>query len=666
MAGMGDLLWEPTEKLKAEANLTHFMKWMADRGESFATYEELRQWSITDIEGFWQAVWDYFDVQSDTPYESVLCGGAMLGAQWFPGARVNYIRHILSKGDGEKIAIHAAGETGPVSTLSWGELKSRVFKLATRMRELGIRPGDRVASYMPNIPEAVIAFFASASIGAVWSSCSPDFGSASVIDRFSQITPKLLFTVAGYQYGGKYFDRSDEVRAMIDALPSLDHVVHVSSADLKPSPHGAPVSHLWDDLFSGPEVIESAFQFENTAFDHPLWIVYSSGTTGLPKPFVHGHGGILLEALKFTHFHLNLKPTSCMFYFTTTGWVMWNILLSGLVAGSAVVLYDGNPMVPEPDRLWRVAQDTGMTLFGASPTWLGQQMKLGITPNKSFNLTRMESILLGGSPVMPEHMVWCYENIDPAIWVTSQSGGTDVASAFVGGVPLLPGYAGEIQARLLGVDAVAFDDDGHEIVDHVGELVVRKPMPSMPLYFWNDADGKRYFESYFDSYPGVWQHGDYFKVNAHGGCFILGRSDSTLNRYGVRIGTAEIYRTIEALPDIQDSIIVNLDLPGGTFFMPLFVVLREGATLNEEIKGEIKKSLREKYSPRHVPDEIYQIAAVPYTLTGKKMEVPVRKILLGAEVDKAASRDAMSNPHAIAYFVEFANTQTKYRMTRAV
>ena len=663
---MSDLLWEPSEKLKSEANLTRFMKWLAGRGHAFATYEELRQWSVTDIEGFWQAVWDYFEVKSDTPPECVLRGGQMPGSQWFCGTHVNYIEHILSKGEGEKIAVHAVGETGPVSTLSWGELKTRVFKLATRMRELGIQPGDRVASYLPNIPEAVIAFFASASIGAVWSSCSPDFGSASVIDRFSQITPKLLFTVNGYQYGGKYFDRSDEVWAMIKALPSLDHVVHIGSTDAELSSFGARSLHLWDDLFSGPDIAGEDFQFENTAFDHPLWIVYSSGTTGLPKPFVHGHGGVLLEALKFTHFHLNLKPTSCMFYFTTTGWVMWNILLSGLVAGSAVVLYDGNPMAPAPDRLWHVAQETGMTLFGASPTWLGQQMKLGITPNKSFDLTRMESILLGGSPVMPEHMAWCYENIDPDIWVTSQSGGTDVASAFVGGVPLLPVYAGEIQARLLGVDVTAFDDEGNEIIGNVGELVVRKPMPSMPLYFWNDPDGKRYFESYFDTYPDVWRHGDYFKVNEHGGCFILGRSDSTLNRYGVRIGTAEIYRTIEALANVQDSIIVNLDLPGGTFFMPLFVVLREGLTLNEALKGEIRKVLREKYSPRHVPDEIHQIDAVPYTLTGKKMEVPVRKILLGMNPDKAASRDAMSNPRAIEYFVGFAKTQTTYQTTQTV
>lgn len=660
MVGMGDLLWEPPARLKADANLTKFMEWLATRGKSFDTYEALRLWSVADLNDFWQAVWDYFEVQSTTSPECVMRGTQMPGVEWFPGAKVNYIRHILSMGTGDKIAIHAAGEEGPVTRITWDELKARVFKLATSLRERGIKPGDRVASYMPNIPEAAIAFLASASIGAIWSSCSPDFGAASVIDRFSQITPKLLFTVDGYQYGGKYFDRSAEVRAMIDALPSLEHVVQVPTAGKAP----AQVSDRavsWNTLFSGAAVSEDAFTFEDTAFDHPLWIVYSSGTTGLPKPFVHGHGGILLEALKFTRFHLNLKPDSCMFYFTTTGWVMWNILLSGLASGSAVVLYDGNPMSPTPDRLWQVAQDTGMTLFGASPTWLGQQMKLGITPNKSFDLSRMESILLGGSPVMPEHMVWCYENIDPALWVTSQSGGTDVASAFVGGVPLLPVHAGEIQARLLGVDAYAFDQDGKPIENEVGELVIAKPMPSMPLNFWNDIDGVRYFESYFDTYPGVWRHGDYFKLNERGGCFILGRSDSTLNRYGVRIGTAEIYRSIEALDDVQDSIIVNLDLPGGNFYMPLFVVLAEGAVLDEATVARIKDVLRRKYSPRHVPDRIFQIDAVPYTLTGKKMEVPVRKILLGMTADKAASRDAMSNPSSLDYFTNFAATQSDYK-----
>lgn len=664
MANMGDLLWSPSEEMATDANITSFIAWLNERGHSFGTYEDVRRWSADDIAGFWEAIWQYFGVASPTPYDCVLRQAKMPGAEWFPGARVNYIQTLLSKGDGSKTAIHAAGEEGPAQKISWAELKDQVCKVATSLRELGIGPGDRVVSYMPNIPEAAIAFFAAASIGAIWSSCSPDFGSASVIDRFGQITPKLMFATDSYRYGGKDFDRRAEVRAMAEALPSLQHVVHVKGSS--PSFSGEPVTAsaiAWESLTCRDEVKD--FRFEDTRFDHPLWIVYSSGTTGLPKPFVHGHGGVLLEALKFTHFHLNLKPSSCMFYFTTTGWVMWNILLSGLVAGAAVVLYDGNPMAPKEDRLWELASETGMTLFGASPTFLNGQMKAGIYPNKLYDMSMMDSILLGGSPVMPEHMEWCFENLRRDIWVTSQSGGTDVASAFVGGMPTLPVHAGEIQTRCLGVDVHSFDDNGNAIIGEVGELVVSKPMPSMPLYFWNDEGGRRYYESYFDTYEGHWRHGDYFKVNERGGCFILGRSDSTLNRYGVRIGTAEIYRTIEGLDEIEDSIIVNLDLPGGNFFMPLFVTMKKGSALTDQVKQKINKALREKYSPRHVPDRIYEIEAVPYTLTGKKMEVPVRKILLGVAPEKAASRDAMSNPQAIDYFIEFARTQTEYSTVAA-
>lgn len=664
MANMGDLLWSPSNEMATEANITAFIAWLNERGHNFDTYEDVRRWSVADIAGFWEAIWQYFSLTSSTPYECVLRNPKMPHAEWFPGARVNYIQTLLSKGSGSKTAIHAAGEEGPAKRISWAELKDQVHKVATSLRELGIRPGDRIVSYMPNIPEAAIAFFATASIGAIWSSCSPDFGSASVIDRFGQITPKLMFATDSYRYGGKDFDRRREVKAMADALPSLEHVVHVkgSSSDFGAEPV-TPDAITWTSLVDQSEVPD--FRFEDTRFDHPLWIVYSSGTTGLPKPIVHGHGGVLLEALKFTHFHLNLKPSSCMFYFTTTGWVMWNILLSGLAAGAAVVLYDGNPMAPKTDRLWELAAETGMTLFGASPTFLNGQMKAGIHPNKLYDMSMMDSILLGGSPVMPEHMEWCFENLRHDIWVTSQSGGTDVASAFVGGMPTLPVHAGEIQTRCLGVDVHSFDDNGNALIGEVGELVVSKPMPSMPLYFWNDEGGRRYYESYFDTYEGHWRHGDYFKVNERGGCFILGRSDSTLNRYGVRIGTAEIYRTIEGLDDIEDSIIVNLDLPGGNFFMPLFVTMKEGSSLTDQVKQKICQALRDKYSPRHVPDRIYEIKAVPYTLTGKKMEVPVRKILLGVPLEKAASRDAMSNPQAIDYFIEFASTQTEYSTAAA-
>jgi acetoacetyl-CoA synthetase len=662
MVGMGDLLWTPSEALKKDCELSHFMNWLRrERGLDFASYDSLWRWSATEIEAFWQAVWDYFEISSPTPYDCVLDRRQMPGATWFPGAQVNYIEHLLAPGAEDAVAIHAAGEDAPLRQMTRGELRAAVRRLATTLREMGIQPGDRVGAYLPNIPEAAVAFFATAAIGAIWSSCSPDFGAASVTDRFSQISPKLLFVTDGYTYGGKYFDRSAQVREMIDALPSVEHVVQIPAV----GGQGAAVVESaipWQSLLAGAAVAAEDFAYARTGFNDPLWIVYSSGTTGLPKPFVHGHGGILLEALKFTHFHLNLKPESCMFYFTTTGWVMWNIMLSGLVAGAAVVMIDGHPMHPEPDSLWKLAQDTGMTLFGASPAWLGQQMKLGIEPAKRYDLSRLDSILLGGAPVMPEHMQWCYEHLHPDIWVTSQSGGTDVASGFVGGVPLLPVHAGEIQARLLGVDVHSLDDDGQRLIGKVGELVVGQPMPSMPLCFWGDEDGQRYFDSYFDVYPGQWRHGDYFKVNERGGCFILGRSDSTLNRHGVRIGTAEVYRVIEAIDAVQDSLIVNLNLPDGGFYMPLFIVLKEGQQLDDSLRREINRALREKYSPRHVPDQILQVEAVPYTLTGKKLEVPVRKILLGKPADEVASRDAMANPDSLAWFERYARTQSEYSL----
>lgn len=653
MIEIGDLVWSPNEDRKEGAHITRFLTWLAEkRNLRFGDYEALWRWSTNDVEAFWQAVWDFFSLDSVTPHTAVLSSEEMPGAKWFAGAHVNYARYLLAPGADGDIAIWAADETGVYAKLTRGELRGSVRKLAQRLRAMGIQPGDRVAAYLPNRPEATIAFLATTSIGAVWSSCSPDFGTASVVDRFSQIEPKLLIVTDGYIYGGKRFDRTQQAAEIAAALPTLDHIVSLAIiGEDKPFVPGAVT---WSTLMSGPEVATDAFTFEDTAFDHPLWIVYSSGTTGLPKPFVHGHGGMLLESLKFMHFHMDLHEGDCFFFFTTTGWVMWNILVSGLITGAAVVQFDGNPLAPDPMTLWRVVGETGTTFFGASPTYVGHLRSENVGPNREVDLARVRSILLGGSPVMPEHMTWCYECINDDLWVTSQSGGTDVASGFVGGVPLLPVYAGEIQARLLGVDVHAFDEAGDPVIDDVGELVVCKPMPSMPLYFWNDRDGSRYRDSYFTDFPGRWRHGDYLLVNTRGGCRILGRSDSTLNRHGVRIGTAEIYRTVEELEEVADSLIVNIDLPDGGFFMPLFVVPGNGAKLDEKLRAKIAQTLKTTHSPRHVPDEIYAVDAIPYTLTGKKMEVPVRKILAGVAPDKAASRDAMSNPEAIDYFIRFA------------
>lgn len=656
MIEIGDLVWSPDEKRKENAHITRFMHWLAEKeGRRFDEYDALWRWSTADPGAFWEAVWRYFDVQSTAPYSCALEKAEMPGAVWFPGARVNYAKRLLAPGKDDDIAIYGTDETGIGTRLTRGELRMEVARLAEAMRQMGIRPGDRVAAYLPNIPEAAIGFLAAASIGAIWSSCSPDFGADSVVDRFAQIDPKLLFVADGYVYGGKPFDRREQAAKIVDALPSLRTVVRVSVLGREPNEIGGSIA--WSELMAETAADPSRFEFEDTAFDDPLWIVYSSGTTGLPKPFVHGHGGVLLESLKFMHFHMDLHEGDCFFFFTTTGWVMWNILLSGLITGASVVLFDGNPLAPDPLTLWRIVSETGTTFFGASPTYVGHLSANEVHPNRQVDLSSLRSILLGGSPVMPEHMAWCYESLGPDLWVTSQSGGTDVASGFVGGVPLLPVYAGEIQARLLGVDVHAFNNEGEPVIGEVGELVVRKPMPSMPLCFWGDADGSRYRDSYFTEFPGMWRHGDYFLINERGGCQILGRSDSTLNRFGVRIGTAEIYRAVESLEEIEDSIIVNLDLPGGRFYMPLFVVTAGNRPLDDDLRHRINAELRTRYTPRHVPEEIHQIEAVPYTLTGKKMEVPVRKILAGANPEKVASRDAMNNPDALAYFVEFARAR---------
>jgi len=535
--------------------------------------------------------------------------------------------------------------------------------LATWMRNLGIAPGDRVVAYLPNTPEAIVAMYATASIGAVWSSCGPDFGARGVLDRYSQLGPKLIFCVDGYSYGGKLFDKRDEIRQILGGLPTLSHVVHLpylDAADLTPL---TPRSIFWADALAGADPGREVFQFEQVPFAHPLFILFSSGTTGLPKAIIHCHGGITLEQLKLFHFHMDTHARQRMFFFTSTGWMMWNFLASSLIMDVVPVLYDGNPAWPSPDLLWKMADDTGANLFGASPTYQSILEKAGIVPKDRFKLDKLETIVLAGSPVTAECQNWFYENVKSDVWAHSGSGGTDVCSGLVGGVVNLPIYAGEIQARQLGVAAYAFNEQGEAVVDQVGELVLTEPLPSMPVGFWGDSDGSRYRESYFDQWPGVWRHGDFFRVNARGGCFVLGRSDATLNRHGVRIGTAEVYRSLLGVPEVEDSLIVNLDLPGGRFFMPLFVKLKGDQRLDENIESRIRAQIRSEYSPRHVPDRIFQVQAIPYTLTGKKMEVPVRRILMGVAVEKAANRAAMANVDALEYFIDYSRTQSDYRLT---
>jgi len=661
MVNEGDLLWTPGQERVEKAYITAFMRWLAnERGRAFGSYADLWQWSVEDLEGFWQAIWDFFKVHSSTPYERVLADRRMPGARWFPGAHLNYAEHALRHERPDADALMYLSERQPLSRMSWEELGGKVRILATQLRKLGVQKGDRVVAYLPNSPQAIIAMLATTSIGAIWASCGPDFGTRGVLDRYSQLSPKVMFCVDGYQYGGKPFDRKAEVQKIIGQLDSLRHVVYLpylNPADRQPL---SPNTVLWDDLLDHPAVPAGSFRYEQVPFGHPLWILFSSGTTGLPKPICHSHGGIILEQLKHLAFNFEVPAGERLFFFTTTGWMMWNFLVSSLLSDVVPVLYDGNPAWPTPDVLWKMVDDSGAKLFGTSPTYISALEKGGFVPKDKFKLTTLESVTLAGSPVTPECMEWIYNNVKRDLWVASGSGGTDVCTGFVSGVCILPVYAGEIQARCLGASVYAFNERGEPIVNRVGELVVTEPMPSMPVCFWNDTDNKRYLESYFQDYPGVWRHGDFFRINERGGCFVLGRSDATLNRHGIRIGTAEIYRSLATLPEIDDSLIVNLDLPHGKFFMPLFVKLKDGCALNEQISEKIRATLRREYSPRHVPDRIYQVESIPFTLTGKKMEVPVRKILMGVSPEKAANRDAVANPHALDYFVDYVRRQTDY------
>ncbi len=664
MINEGDLLWTPSPERIARSHVTAFMRWLErERNVRLTSYAELWNWSVQELEAFWQAMWDYFSVQSSAPYSRALASRTMPGAEWFPGARLNYAEHALRHERQGAAAVLHLSERRPLATISWDELGGQVRILATRLRKLGVQPRDRVVAYLPNTPEALIAMLATTSIGAIWSSCGPDFGTRGVLDRFMQLAPKVLVCVDGYQYGGKPFNRKAEVAKIIEQLDTLEHVIYLPYLDPNDRALLSKRTVLWDELLAHPPVAASEFRFEQVPFDHPLWILFSSGTTGLPKAIVHGHGGILLEQLKALHFQMDLHAGDRMFFFTTTGWMMWNFLASSLLANVTPVLYDGNPAYPEPDILWKMVEQSGTSFFGASPTYVAILDKAGIVPGRKFDLSQLTSIMLAGSPVTAEHMAWFYKNVKQDLWVAPGSGGTDVCTGFVGGVQTLPVYAGEIQARSLAVAAYAFNERGASVVNEVGELVITQPMPSMPVCFWNDPGGTRYRESYFQEFPGVWRHGDFFRINERGGCFVLGRSDATLNRHGVRIGTAEIYRSLAHLDEVDDSLIVNLDLPGGKFFMPLFVKLANGHALDDTVADKIRATLRREYSPRHVPDKIYAVEDIPFTLTGKKLEVPVRRILMGVPLERAANRDAVANPRSLDYFVAYAKTQQDYSLT---
>jgi acetoacetyl-CoA synthetase len=652
----GEVLWTPTEETKAAAQLTRFTDWLAKLGLRFADYRELHAWSVAQPQEFWSAVWRYFDICSDTPYEAVIDEQVLPGAQWFKGARINYAEHVLRAGEGreESPAILALSEVRPLTTMTWGEMSHRVRCLATSMRALGVRPGDRVAAYLPNTPEAIVALLATVAIGAIWSSAAPEFGTAAVIDRFAQIEPKLLFAADGYRFNGKDFDRRQSVNEIIAALPSLSHVVDLAYLDPKtPISGGSPMRLSFHDLWDRLPIAPNDFEFERVGHDHPLWILYSSGTTGLPKAIVHSHVGMLVTHYTVNSLHLDLTPASRVFFYTTTGWMMFNSLVSKLLCGSSVVTYDGSPTAPEPDILWKLAAETRATMFGASPTFVRSMQKLEIEPCQRYDLSALRMILLSGSPAQPETFSWFYAAVKLDLWVASSSGGTDICTAITAPLPTLPVRAGLMQCPALGIDVQAYDSENRPVIGDVGELVLVKPAPCMPLGFWGDADGRRYFDAYFAEIPGVWRHGDFVRINTDLSMNIVGRSDSTLNRHGVRIGTAEIYRCVEQVPGVFDSIVVALERSPGDYYMPLFVQLAPGTELNADLYRTIQDRLRTICSPRHVPDEIHAVRAIPYTLSGKKMEVPVMRILKGLPVEKVASRESMRDPAALDEFIAF-------------
>jgi acetoacetyl-CoA synthetase len=647
------VLWRPDADRIERATITGYTRWLEQtRGLDLPDYAALWEWSTTDLEGFWASIWERFEIVASVPYERVLGSRAMPGAEWLPGARLNFAEHALRAKGGDAVAIRHASELRPLAELTRGELRDDVARIAGGLRALGVEPGHRVVAYLPNIPEAVAAFLACASIGAIWSSCSPDFGARSVIDRFAQIEPRVLLTVDGYRYGGRDFDRLGIVHELVAALPTVEHTVLLGYLDPEPPLAGLGAAIRWQELLAAGR--GASLAFEQLPSDHPLWVLYSSGTTGLPKAIVHGHGGILLETLKKMHLHVDLHADDRLFWFTTTGWMMWNFLVGGLTTDASIVLYDGNPGTPDLGVLWDLAEAAGITCFGTGAAYIGACQKAGLRPADGRDLSALRSVGSTGSPLSPEGFAWVYDALGDDVWLFSTSGGTDVCTAFVGGVPTLPVYQGELQARALGAKLEAWSPEGRPLVGEVGELVLTEPMPSMPLFFWGDPDGSRYRESYFEMFPGVWRHGDWIEITDRGTAIISGRSDATINRGGVRMGTSEIYRAVLALDEVVDALVLDLPLPGTDGFMPLFVVLREGAQLDEGLVARIRTRVREDCSPRHVPDVVEQIAEVPRTLSGKALELPVKRILLGAAVDATVSRDALATPAALDAFEEMA------------
>jgi acetoacetyl-CoA synthetase len=658
-------------------NIRRYQDWLrTTRGLAFDDYQALWQWSVDDLPAFWQSVWDYFELQSPTPHQQVLADPKMPGAVWFEGAQFNYahqvFRHVAAAGQAGVPAIVSRNEKGEHRELTWAELRRQVASLALHLRAQGLQPGDRVAAYLPNVPEAMVAFLAVVSLGGIWSVCAPDMGTAAVLDRFRQIEPKMLVACDGVRYGGRDFDRTTVVAEMRAALPTVQHVLLLRNLGLPSAVVGEAADFSACTARQGPEV--DAFEPAWLPFDHPLWIVYSSGTTGLPKPIVHGHGGTVLVAVALAGLHNDVgasyDPNSLgerFHWYSSTGWIMWNCQVAGLLTGTTCCIFDGNPGgnkdKPDWTTLWRFAADTGVTIFGAGAAFFGNCMKAGVDLSRFPDLRRVRVLGTTGSPLPEDVQRWGTQQFQRLgvsdIWWLNMSGGTDFAGAFIGGNRELPQVPGEMQCRLLGCAVEAWNEQGQPVVGEVGELVCTKPIPSMPRFFWNDPGRERLLSSYFDTYPGVWRHGDWLKITPRGSCIIYGRSDATINRHGLRMGTSELYSAVEALPEVLDSLVVDLEYLGRESYMPLFVVLRPGLALDAALKARIHSAVRVALSPRFVPNEILQVPEIPRTLSGKKQELPIKKLLLGQPLEKVVNRDAMANPACLDWYVDFARRRAQ-------
>jgi acetoacetyl-CoA synthetase len=647
----GAALWTPSPEAIEATNLRRYEAWLeSERGLTFDRYHDLWQWSVDEPEAFWASIWEHFEVSTE-PFEGpVLVDSTMPGATWFPRSSLNYAAHFFRNRPDDRLAIIERGEAGGRRTFTWGELRDLTGRIRSGLTAAGIGRGDRVAAYLPNVAEAVAALLATASIGAIWSCVAPEMGAASTVDRFRQIEPKLLLAVDGYRYNGRDFDRRAAVAELAAALPTLEQIVVIDQVAAPADGGAVPGSIAWEDFVAG----EPDLEFAPLPFDHPLWILYSSGTTGLPKPIVHGHGGILLEHLKKLHLHVDARPGDRIMWFSTTGWMMWNFLVGALLTDAVVVLYDGSPKWPSMDALWDLVAEERLTCFGTSAGFLTACMTEGVEPTAGRDLSSLRALGSTGSPLSPEAFEWVYEKIGSDVWLFSSSGGTDLCTSFLGGVPTLPVHTGELQARSLGADVAALDPEGRPLIGQVGELAILAPMPSMPIYFWNDPDGERLRDSYFSTYPGIWRHGDWIEITGHDGVIVYGRSDSTINRGGVRMGTSEFYASVLTLDEVADALVVDVVRPDGSSWLPLFVVLADGAELDDDLRRSIAVRLRTDCSPRHVPDEVLAVPEVPRTRTGKPLEVPVKRILMGADVDQVLDREALANPAALDPFLELA------------